>query len=167
MIRHHAGAFFLSLWQVSEAVEIAWKMCVLCTFWKSECDEMLYPDFTFFCAQKIFWNACKWMGHGLFLSSGNYWGAISSAEKIWISGGACCIFASRSQAAPQHSFWEPALVALHSGCTDIAFGEVRLHLSLDGWKNYRILIYKVIFDILWQQKVRQVGLSETSTQSWV
>ena len=52
---------------------------------------------------------------------------------------------SRSQAAPQHSSWEPALVALHSVCTDIAFGEVRLHLSItlrpkQMKKQYSLLI---------------------------
>ena len=152
---------------------------------------MLYPDFIFFRALKSLGNACRSRGYGLFSAVWKSRGAISDAEKIWISGCFGCIFALRSQAALQHSFWEQTLIALHSVCTDIASRSqaapqhsfwkrvfIALHsvctdiaptykaglYQTDWWKNkFSGLIHASFFDIVLQQKVRQVGLSETPT----
>ena len=66
---------------------------------------MLYPYFTFFGLWKMHGNAYKQRAECAFEGVENFGGAILGGQKIWISGGACCIF---------------------------AYGEVRLHLSLDG-----------------------------------
>ena len=125
---------------------------------------MLYPDFIFFRALKSLGNACRSRGYGLFSAVWKSQGAISDAEKIWISGCFGCIFALRSQAAPQHSFWEQTLIALHSVCTDIAPTYKAGLYKTDWWKNkFSGLIHASFFDIVLQQKVRQVGLSETPT----
>ena len=55
---------------------------------------------------------------------GLHWHCITFLHRICLpcaqSHSPLCSTASPSQAAPQHSSWEQALVALHSVCTDIA-----------------------------------------------
>ena len=69
---------------------------------------MLYPYFTFFGLWKMHGNAYKQRAECAFEGVENFEGAISGGQKIWISGGVCCIF---------------------------AYGEVRLHLSLTDEKT--------------------------------
>ena len=91
----------------------------------------------------------------------NFRGAILGSKKIWISIFLCCIFASRSQAAPQHNFRK----RVFKFCIRFA---LTLHLLSEAAsgapqmkKQYSLFIHSAFFDILQPQKVRQVDLSET------
>ena len=64
-----------------------------------------------------------------FFSVQQYRGAILGGSKICISGWRCCIFASRSQAAPQHNFWKQVFkFCIRFALTLLC--EVRRHLSI-------------------------------------